>query len=59
MVKKEKSYKALLDEIARFEFHELMEQHSLKELKSFRKKVDKQRAMLINALKEKEKKGEL
>ncbi len=55
----EKSYKALLDELAKWEFHELMQQHSLQELKELKEKFEKHRAELVKALEEKEKKGEM
>ncbi len=53
-----KTYRELLDELAKWEFHELMQQHSLEELKELKEKFEKHRLQLIKALEEKEKKGE-
>jgi len=55
----EKTYRELLDELVKWEFHELMQQHSLEELKQLREKFENHRAELIKALEEKEKKGEM
>ncbi len=52
------TYRELVDELAKWEYHELLEQHSLEELKELKEKFEKHRAELIKALEEKEKKGE-
>lgn len=55
----DKSYKELLDELVQWEYHELLEQHSLQELKELREKFEKHREELVKALEEKEKSGEM
>jgi len=52
-------YKEILNELADWEFHELLQQHSLKELKALKEKFEAHRSQLIRALEEKEKKGEM
>jgi len=52
------TYRELLDELAQWEYKELLAQHSLAELKELKEKFEKHRAELIKALEEKEKKGE-
>jgi len=52
------TYKELLDELARWEYKELLAQHSLEELKELKEKFEAHRSELIKALEEKEKKGE-
>lgn len=54
-----KSYKDLLDELVQWEYHELLEQHSLQELKELKEKFERHRIELIRALEEKEKAGEM
>jgi len=54
-----KKYGELLDELSQWEYHELLEQHSLSELKELKNKFECHREELIKALVEKEKKGEL
>ncbi len=54
-----KTYSEILDELARWEYHDLLEQHSLKELRALKEKFDRHRKELIRALEEKEKLGEL
>lgn len=57
--KMSRTYKEILDELVQWEFHELLEQHSLQELEDLREKFEEHRKELIKALKEKEKKGEI
>ncbi|MEM0359841.1 MAG: hypothetical protein QXK06_00710 [Candidatus Diapherotrites archaeon] len=54
-----RTYRELLDQLVEWEYHELLEQHSLKELKSLKKKFEKHRKELLKALREKEKQGEI
>ncbi|MFH1234130.1 MAG: hypothetical protein V1493_00780 [Candidatus Diapherotrites archaeon] len=53
-----RAYKELMDKLIEWEYHELLEHHSLKELKALQKKFEKHRKELLKALKEKEKHGE-
>lgn len=56
---KKRSYKKILEELASWEYHELLQQHSLKELKALKAKFESHRKKLVKALGEKEKKGEM
>jgi len=54
-----KSYTDLLDELAQWEVHELMQQHSVSELRELREKFEKHRTELISAIEQKETSGDL
>jgi len=54
-----KSYSEILEELAQWEYHDLLEQHSLHELRELKEKFERHRKELIRALEEKEKLGEL
>lgn len=53
-----RAYKEVMDQLIEWEYHELLEQHTLAELKALQKKFEKHRKELLKALKEKEKHGE-
>jgi len=55
----DRSYKEILDELVQWEYHELLEHHTLQELRELKEKFEKHRQELIKALEEKERKGEI
>ena len=50
-----KSYREILEELVKWQMHQLKERHSANELKDLQKMFDSHRQELIKALEEKEK----